>query len=410
MIGRLALRSLTAHPVRSAVLAAGFGTGVAVMAILLGVAEVVLEQARSPAAGRRRRRGRQRRPAGVTAARCCCRARCNRPALRDRIRAASPRARGAAVSCARRTAPTPVDARGGIPSLERALGDPEDGRRDRLGRHAGRRRVDRARPGRRAARDRPVSIQSRTRRPGRIVGGVAVLQRPLGRRALLSDLPRRAPRGPTAHAAGRRSAAARSRRPDADRSARRRARRRRRARGAGSDHRRQSRPARRRCATASHARSARRRGGGAVEATCSSRRRRARLVPPIEIQGAGGWRIRLRGARDVRRARRDARASTAGAISARRRRGYHDHNWGFWEGRVVAMGTGAARRHVDPATAACFRRATPPIRIACPDSWPSSAPTDRSAMPQTSGSRRWMLRRARVRSGSPFEAGARPSI
>ena len=31
MIGRLALRSLTAHPVRSAVLAAGFGVGVAVM-------------------------------------------------------------------------------------------------------------------------------------------------------------------------------------------------------------------------------------------------------------------------------------------------------------------------------------------------------------------------------------------
>ena len=49
MIGRLALRSLTAHPVRSAVLAAGFGVGVAVMAILLGVAGIVLEQAQSPA-------------------------------------------------------------------------------------------------------------------------------------------------------------------------------------------------------------------------------------------------------------------------------------------------------------------------------------------------------------------------
>ncbi len=49
MIGRLALRSLTAHPVRSAVLAAGFGVGVAVMAILLGVAAIVLQQAQSPA-------------------------------------------------------------------------------------------------------------------------------------------------------------------------------------------------------------------------------------------------------------------------------------------------------------------------------------------------------------------------
>ena len=48
MIAKLAMRSLFAHPVRSAVLAAGFGTGVSVMAILLGVAEVVLEQARSP--------------------------------------------------------------------------------------------------------------------------------------------------------------------------------------------------------------------------------------------------------------------------------------------------------------------------------------------------------------------------
>ena len=49
MIGRLAFRSLTAHPVRSGVLAAGFGVGVAVMAILLGVAAIVLEQAQSPA-------------------------------------------------------------------------------------------------------------------------------------------------------------------------------------------------------------------------------------------------------------------------------------------------------------------------------------------------------------------------
>ena len=49
VIVRLALRSLLLHPVRSAVLAGGFGLGVAVMATLLGVAEVVLEQAQSPA-------------------------------------------------------------------------------------------------------------------------------------------------------------------------------------------------------------------------------------------------------------------------------------------------------------------------------------------------------------------------
>ena len=49
MIGRLAFRSLTAHPIRSVVLAAGFGAGVAVMAILLGVAQIVLQQAQAPA-------------------------------------------------------------------------------------------------------------------------------------------------------------------------------------------------------------------------------------------------------------------------------------------------------------------------------------------------------------------------
>ncbi len=94
MIGRLALRSLTAHPVRSAVLAAGFGVGVAVMAILLGVAEIVLDQAQSPAlvgggdvvirhARRRCRRG------------CCWPGRCSptRCAPRVRVAVAVPRAR-----------------------------------------------------------------------------------------------------------------------------------------------------------------------------------------------------------------------------------------------------------------------------------------------------------------------------
>ena len=49
MMVRLALRSLLAHPARSAVLAGGFGLGVSVMANLLGIGEVMLEQARSPA-------------------------------------------------------------------------------------------------------------------------------------------------------------------------------------------------------------------------------------------------------------------------------------------------------------------------------------------------------------------------
>ena len=48
MISRLAFRSLTAHPVRSGVPVVAFGAGVAVMAILLGVAQIVLQQAQSP--------------------------------------------------------------------------------------------------------------------------------------------------------------------------------------------------------------------------------------------------------------------------------------------------------------------------------------------------------------------------
>src|SRR5581483_5531108 len=45
---RVAWRSLLTRPVRAAVLAAGFGFGIAVMAVLLGVGEVIVEQARAP--------------------------------------------------------------------------------------------------------------------------------------------------------------------------------------------------------------------------------------------------------------------------------------------------------------------------------------------------------------------------
>ena len=47
MILRLAIRSLLQHPVRALVLGIGFGLGVGVMATLLGVGEVVLEQAQA---------------------------------------------------------------------------------------------------------------------------------------------------------------------------------------------------------------------------------------------------------------------------------------------------------------------------------------------------------------------------
>ncbi len=49
MMMRIAWRSLTTRPVRTGVLAAGFGFGIAVMAELLGVGYVMLEQTHAPA-------------------------------------------------------------------------------------------------------------------------------------------------------------------------------------------------------------------------------------------------------------------------------------------------------------------------------------------------------------------------
>jgi hypothetical protein len=122
MIGRLALRSLTAHPVRSAVLAAGFGVGVAVMAILLGVAGIVLEQAQAPAlAGG----GDVLIRLSVSVpARLVLSGTLQSDALRPRIRAAAASNTTDLFLLHNGTA-TRVAAQGGIPSLERALNDPE---------------------------------------------------------------------------------------------------------------------------------------------------------------------------------------------------------------------------------------------------------------------------------------------
>src|SRR5262245_5448979 len=122
MIGRLALRSLTAPPIRSAVLAAGFGVGVAVMAILLGAAGIVLEHAQAPAL------------AGAGAvlirlsfpvpARLVLAGTLQSDALRSRIRTAAASHTTDLFLLHNGTAPR-VAAQGGIPSLERALEDPE---------------------------------------------------------------------------------------------------------------------------------------------------------------------------------------------------------------------------------------------------------------------------------------------
>jgi hypothetical protein len=122
VIGRLALRSLTAHPVRSLVLAFGFGAGVSVMAILLGVAEVVLQQAQSPAlvgGGDVLIRLNRQVPAQVLLSGTL-----QADALRKRTRAVSPFST-TYLFMTGGDAPTRVAVRAGIPSLERALGDPE---------------------------------------------------------------------------------------------------------------------------------------------------------------------------------------------------------------------------------------------------------------------------------------------
>jgi hypothetical protein len=122
VIGRLAIRSLTAHPVRSAVLAAGFGIGVAVMAILLGVAQIVLDQSRAPAlvgGGDVLIRLSEQVPGRLVMAGAL-----QSDALRSRIETAAPTHTSTLVLLHKGHA-TRVQARGGIPSLERALGDEE---------------------------------------------------------------------------------------------------------------------------------------------------------------------------------------------------------------------------------------------------------------------------------------------
>ena len=122
MIGRLAIRSLTAHPVRSAVLAAGFGVGVAVMAILLGVAQIVLDQSRAPAlvgGGDVLIRLSEGVPGRLVMTGAL-----QSDALRSRIETAAPTHTSTLVLLHDGRA-TRVQARGGIPSLERALGDEE---------------------------------------------------------------------------------------------------------------------------------------------------------------------------------------------------------------------------------------------------------------------------------------------
>ena len=124
MIIRLAVRSLLTRPMRSAVLSIGFGLSIAVMAELLGVGEVILEQAHSPAlvGG-----GDVVLSGGIgplEGARYVLTSVLGSPAFASRVAAASPSRRGTLYLLSA-NANGPVTVRGGIPSREQAVGDPE---------------------------------------------------------------------------------------------------------------------------------------------------------------------------------------------------------------------------------------------------------------------------------------------
>jgi hypothetical protein len=143
MIVRLAMRSLATRPVRTAVLACGFGFGIAVMAALLGVGDVILEQSHSPllqGGGDVVVSGRY---GSLESGRFLLTGILGAPDVARRVAAASPSQRATlylisdhgpaacpAATCGEgghsgRTTAIPVAVKGGVPSLEKGVGDPE---------------------------------------------------------------------------------------------------------------------------------------------------------------------------------------------------------------------------------------------------------------------------------------------
>jgi len=124
VILKLALRSLAVRPIRTAVLACGFGLGIAVMAELLGVGDVILDQARSPAL----QGGGDLVVSGAfgtidNAAYVLSVVR-GGMGTRAQVVAASP-SRRASMYLIKPGMVVPILARGSIPSLEKAVGDKE---------------------------------------------------------------------------------------------------------------------------------------------------------------------------------------------------------------------------------------------------------------------------------------------
>jgi len=124
MITRLALRSLATRPLRTVILAVGFGLGVAVMAILLGVGEVVLQEAQSPALQGGGDIVISGAAGPVESARFAAANVLRETQTGGQVAAASPWKRASIYLLTPHKA-WPVQARGGVPSLERSIGDRE---------------------------------------------------------------------------------------------------------------------------------------------------------------------------------------------------------------------------------------------------------------------------------------------
>ena len=139
MILRLALRSLLTHPIRTLVLACGVGLGVGVMAMLLGVGEVILDQARSPAVSGGGDVVIASSTGELPSARWILSSALRTGGFEKRIAAASPSRRATLYLVKKADARNedvvpgsspangtlPIRIQAGIPSLERAIGDPE---------------------------------------------------------------------------------------------------------------------------------------------------------------------------------------------------------------------------------------------------------------------------------------------
>jgi hypothetical protein len=124
MMFRVAWRSLVTHPVRATVLAGGFGFGIAVMAALLGVGEVILDQAHSPALAGGGDIAITGAFGAVESARFVMTGVLGAPDVARSLKAVAP-SRKARLYLLSPRGPIGITARGGIPSLEKAVGDPE---------------------------------------------------------------------------------------------------------------------------------------------------------------------------------------------------------------------------------------------------------------------------------------------